>query len=80
MRDKNGRFTKSENEGFFIDLRFITIKRVIAWALVFTILLPWLTIISKFNLIQKIFDFIERLLEGPKKEDLETSKKNGLFY
>ena len=29
MRDKNGIFIKAENEGIYIDLRFISIKRVI---------------------------------------------------
>ena len=80
MRDKNGRFKKKENEGIYIDLRFITIKRVIGWTLIFTILLPWLAIISKYNLVQKIFDIIQSLMEYPKKEDSETSKKNGIFY
>lgn len=80
MRDKNGRFAKAENEGIYIDLSLITIKRVIGWVLILIVLLPWLTIISKFNLVKKIFDFIQSLMEYPKKEDSETPKKNGIFY
>ena len=80
MRDKNGRFLKNENDGILIDLRFITIQRIIKWTIIIGILLPWITIISKFNPIEKIFYFIEYLMEGPKKENLKQGKKNGIFY
>ena len=75
MRDKNGRFLKAENDGILIDLRFITIQRIIKWTIIIGVLLPWITIISKFNPIEKIFNFIQYLMEGPKKEDLEQEKK-----
>ena len=80
MRDKNGRFLKNENDGILIDLRFITIQRIIKWTIIIGILLPWITIISKFNPIEKILKLIEYLMQGPKKEDLEQGKKNGIFY
>ena len=80
MRDKNARFLKNENDGILIDLRFITIQRIIKWTIIIGILLPWITIISKFNPIEKIFKLIEYLMQGPKKEDLEQGKKNGIFY
>ena len=79
MRDKNGRFLKTENEGIYIDLRFITIQRIIKWAIIIGVLLPWFTIISRFNPIEKIFNFIQNLMEGPKKEDLEQVKKMEYF-
>ena len=79
MRDKNGRFLKAEN-GIVIDLGFITIQRIIKWTIIIGVLLSWITIISKFNPIEKIFYFIEYLMEGPKKENLEQGKKNGIFY
>ena len=75
IRHKNGRFTKTENERIYIDLRFIKIKRVIGWIMLLTILLQWLAIISKFNLVQKILDFIQSLMEYQKKDDSETSTK-----
>ena len=80
MRDKNGRFLKNENDGILIELRFITIQRIIKWTIIIGILLPWITIISKFNPIKKFFYFIKYLMECPKKEDLEQGKKNGIFY
>ena len=80
MRDKNGRFLKNENDGILIDLRFITIQRIIKWTIIIGILLPWITIISKFNPIEKILKLIEYLMQGTKKEDLEQGKKNGIFY
>ena len=79
MRDKNGRFLKAEN-GIVIYLGFITIQRIIKLTIIIGVLLPWITIISKFNPIEKIFNFIQYLMEGPKKEDLEQGKKNGIFY
>ena len=30
--------------------------------------------------IEKILKLIEYLMQGPKKEDLEQGKKNGIFY
>ena len=45
-----------------MDLRFITIKMIIKWTIIIGILLPWITIISKFNFIEKIFKLIENMM------------------
>ena len=79
MRDKNGRFLKNENDGILIDLRFITIQRIIKWTIIIGILLPWITIISKFNPIEKIFKLIEYLMEGPKRKIWSKEKKVEYF-
>lgn len=79
MRDKKGRFQKHENGGIYIDLSLLTIKKVINWFLLIIILLPWIAIVSKFNICDMIVDFIQQLMRGLKKEDPEATKKNGIF-
>ena len=48
------------------------------WILIFAIVLPWLVIGSRFNLISKIFEIVENLMIKPIEEG--TTKKYGLFY
>ena len=78
-RDKNGRFSKEQNDGYKILLEIPSIKKMIYWLLFLIILLPWLVIGSRFNLITKIFDFLKKIMQKQNEEE-EQPKKNGLFY
>ena len=78
MRDKNGRFIKKEEEGLKVNFSLPSMKTMICWIILFVIMLPWMEIVSKLKIFQKIFDFVESLMLM-EKDALETPKKNGLF-
>ena len=80
MRNKNGKFLKNENGGIIIDFIFIIFGRKIKCSKFFMFCSLLITIISIFNPIDKIFNFVQYLLEGSKKEDSNQGKKNGIFY
>ena len=75
-RDKNGRYTKEDGYSLCVSP---SIKKLVYWAFIFIVILPWLVIGSKFNLIQKTFEIFEEMLLRSD-ENGETTKKSGLFY
>ena len=79
-RDKKGRFTSEtdDDRGYLFTLTFPSIKNLIFWALILIIILPWAIILERANILQKLIEFFDNILI--KKEEPETSKKNGLFY
>ena len=79
-RDKKGRFTSEtdDNRGYLFTLSFPSIKNLILWTFILIILLPWAITIERANILQKLLDFFDNILI--KKEEPETSQKNGLFY
>ena len=76
-RDKNGRFSK--DDGYSFCLYIPSLKNLVYWAFIIIILLPWLVIGARFNIIQKIFEFFEEIFLK-NDENGETTKKTGLFY
>lgn len=76
-RDSQGRFAKKDDSELI--LAFPSIKTLIYWISLLLIFLPWLAIISKFNLVQKIFQIFDSIFTEQVKENQE-GKKNGLFY
>ena len=84
QRDEKGRFSKrSDNEDSEFVIKFPSIKIIIYYAILIIIFLPWIIIISKMKIVEKIISVFELLLNGfnGKSEDIpETGKKNGLFY
>ena len=56
-----------------------SMKNLIYWAFIIIILLPWMVIGARFNILQKIFEFFEDILLK-NDENGETTKKSGLFY
>ena len=76
-RDKNGRF--SRDDGYNITFYIPSMKNLIYWAFIIIILLPWMVIGARFNILQKIFEFFEDILLK-NDENGETTKKSGLFY
>ena len=83
-RDEKGRFSKrNDNEESEFIIKFPSIKILIYYAILIIIFLPWLTILSKLKIIEKLLSIFELLLNGfnGKSEDIqENAKKNGLFY
>ena len=56
-----------------------SIKNFIYWVFIIIILLPWMVIGARFNIIQKIFEFYyDMILKN--NENGETNKRFGLFY
>ena len=78
-RDEKGRFSKSCEDGLNITLGIPSIRKIVTYLIIAFILLPWLSILSKFHLLKKILDYFESLLKLGNEED-STTKKNGLFY
>ena len=57
-----------------------SIANIIFYGVLIFIILPWLVIISKFNVWQNIRNKIEELFAFPAQNNEETPKKNGIFY
>ena len=77
-RDYKGRFSKKTEEGFKIIFDIPSIKRILIWLLLFGILLPWILIISKFEILNKLFSLFDELMNRTINEN-GNSKKGGLF-
>ena len=76
-RDQKGRFSKhAADEGIIII--FPTIRTVLYWIILAFIFLPWLIIVTKFNLLEKISTIFDSIFKDA--ENTEQNKKNGLFY
>ena len=83
-RDEKGRFSKkNDNEDSEFIIKFPSIKILIYFTILNIIFLPWIIIVSKLKIIEKVIYFMELLLNGfnGQSEDIpENGKKNGLFY
>ena len=83
-RDEKGRFSKkNDNEDSEFIIKFPSIKILIYYTILTIIFLPWIIIVSKLKIIEKVIYFMELLLNGfnGQSEDIpENGKKNGLFY
>ena len=77
-RDEKGRFVKKEEEGFEIMIGLPPLKRILTWIFIIGVLMPWISIIRKNNLVQKIMDVLDGFFQKTREEAV-TQKKNGLF-
>ena len=77
-RDEKGRFAKKDEEGLEIMIGLPPLKRMLTWLFIIGILMPWISIIRKNNLFQKIMDLLDKFFEKTI-EEAATQKKNGLF-
>lgn len=80
MRDKKGRFTKTVEEGLNIIIHIPSFKRIVYLVFLLAILMPWISIICRFELLKKILEKFDCLMIKPSNEEQEGSKKGGLFY
>ena len=62
-RDSKGRFSKKAEEGFRIIFDIPSIKRILIWVISFGILLSWISIIAKFEILNKLLSLFDELME-----------------
>ena len=79
-RDSSGRYVKKNDEDNQLALIFPPIRSILYWIVMFIIFLPWILILSKFSLFEKMNMIFETLINGKNDEIPENGKKNGLFY
>ena len=77
MRDKNGRFTKDDN--FKITLYIPKFTKIIYWILMLFVLMPWITLIIRLDILKKILSLFEKLWIKTEEEEKEAPRKNCLF-
>ena len=76
--DEKGRIAKKDEEGLEIMIGLPPLKRMLTWLFIIGILMPWISIIRKNNLFQKLMDVLDKFFEKTI-EEAATQKKNGLF-
>ena len=79
-RDSRGRFSKEKEKNGKIVVNLPSLENVIFYLLLTVILAPWIIIISKLNICDKIKEKLEELMTITNKSNEEGAKKNGLFY
>ena len=62
--DKKGRFAgrDNDNRGYQFTITFPSIRNIIFWILIITIVSPWALIFERSNLLKKLLDFFENIL------------------
>ena len=79
-RDDRGRFTKANEDRIKININFPSIKKIILWALIILIFMPWISIIRRSDLPAKLLGLFDELItQANEAEKKENNKKNGLF-
>ena len=78
-RDSKGRFSRSQDTNY-ITLIIPSIKTVLFWICSFFIFFPWIIVISKIHLFQKIEEIFDMLLTERNEEASDNGKKGGIFY
>ena len=76
--DEKGRFAKKDEEGLEIMIGLPPFKRMLTWLFIMGILMPWISIIRKNNLFEKLMDILDKFFEKTI-EEAANQKKNGLF-
>lgn len=80
-RDSKGRFSKNDfEENNNLILTIPSFKTIITWISIILVLFPWIIIISKFNVFQRLESFFDILYNEGNEENVENGKKSGLFY
>ena len=77
-RDEKGRFLKKDEEGLEIMIGLPPLKRILTWIFIIGVLMPWISIIRKNNVFQKIMDVMDGFFQKTIEEAV-SQKKNGLF-
>ena len=79
-RDDRGRFTKANEDRIKININFPSIKKIILWALIVLIFMPWISIIRRSDLPAKLLGLFDELItQANEAEKKENNKKKGLF-
>ena len=77
-RDEKERFLKKDEEGLEIMIGLPPLKRILTWIFIIGVLMPWISIIRKNNVFQKIMDVMDGFFQKTIEEAV-SQKKNGLF-
>ena len=78
-RDEKARFAKKDEGGLEIMIGLPPLKRMLTWLFIIGILMPWISIIRKNNLFQKLMNVLDKFFEKTI-EEAATQKKNRLFF
>ena len=79
-RDDRGRFTKANEDRIKRNINFPSIKKIILFAVMVLILMPWISIIRRSDLPAKLLGLFDELItQANEAEKKENNKKNGLF-
>ena len=65
-------------EGLEIMIGLPPLKRILTWIFIIGVLMPWISIIRKNNVFQKIMDVMDGFFQKTIEEAV-SQKKNGLF-
>ena len=76
--DSKGRFSKKGDDGFKIAFNIPPIKRIILWLFIIAVLLPWLSILAKFEDLNKILNLFDELMNSSIIENGNT-KRSGFI-
>lgn len=79
-RDSRGRFSKEKEKSGKIVVNLPSLENVVFYLLLIVIMAPWIIIISKLNIWDKIKEKLEELMTFTSKNNEEGTKKNGIFY
>ena len=79
-RDSRGRFSKEKEKNGKIVVNLPSLENVVFYLLLIVIMAPWIIIISKLNIWEKIKEKLEELMTFTNKSNEEGTKKNGIFY
>ena len=77
-RNKNGRFAR-DDDWYNININFPSFKAIAFWGLIFIIILPWLYVLSKLNIFEKINSIFERLISLSSNDEKDSPKKTEYF-
>ena len=77
-RDLKGRFIKKEEEEIKIVFGLPSLKKLMMWIIISAIMMPWISILIKNNMFQKLLDAFHALLKQADADQV-SQKKNGLF-
>ena len=77
-RDEKGRFIKKDDEGLEIMIGLPPLKKMLTWIFIIGVLMPWISILRKNNVFQKVMDALDGFFEKTI-EEAAPQKKNGLF-
>ena len=78
-RDLKGRFIKKEEEEIKIVFGLPSLKKLMMWIIISAIMMPWISIIIKNNMFQKLLDAFDALLKQTDTEQV-SQKKMDYFH
>ena len=73
-RDEKGRFVKKDDEVLEIMIGLPQFKKMLTWIIIIGVLMPWISILRKNNVFQKVMDVLDGFFEKTI-EETATQKK-----